>query len=40
MVNRVVLVGRITKDPELKLLQGDLPLVRFILAVNRRFIGE
>ncbi|AYJ01262.1 single-stranded DNA-binding protein [Candidatus Phytoplasma ziziphi] len=37
MINKVILVGRITKDPELRFINGDVPLVRFILAVNRNF---
>lgn len=37
MINRVVLVGRLTKDPELKHTQGGLAVVRFTLAVNRAF---
>lgn len=37
MINRVVLVGRLTKDPELKYTQGGLAVVRFTLAVNRAF---
>ncbi len=37
MINKVILVGRITKDPELRFINGDVPLVRFVLAVNRNF---
>ncbi|WP_017193355.1 single-stranded DNA-binding protein [Vaccinium witches'-broom phytoplasma] len=40
MINRVVLVGRITKDPELRFINGDIPLVRFNLAVNRTFTNS
>lgn len=36
MINNVVLVGRITKDPELKKSQSGLSVVSFTLAVNRR----
>lgn len=35
MINRVVLVGRLTKDPDLKYTQGGLPVARFTVAVNR-----
>jgi single-strand DNA-binding protein len=35
MINRVVLVGRLTKDPELKYTQSGVVVCRFTLAVNR-----
>ncbi len=37
MLNRVVLVGRLTHDPELKRTQSDIPVVNFQVAVNRPF---
>lgn len=37
MINRVVLVGRLTRDPELKYTQSGIAVVRFTLAVNRTF---
>ena len=37
MINRVVLVGRLTKDPELKYTQTGIAVCRFTLAVNRTF---
>jgi single-strand DNA-binding protein len=37
MINKVILVGRITKDPDLKMTQTNIPVVRFTLAVNRTF---
>lgn len=37
MMNRVILVGRITKDPEIKQTQSNIPVVSFTLAVNRQF---
>ncbi|SEJ56087.1 single-strand DNA-binding protein [Bhargavaea ginsengi] len=40
MINRVVLVGRLTKDPELKYTQSGLAVTRFTLAVNRPFTNQ
>ena len=39
MINRVVLVGRITKDPELRKTASGISVVSFTLACNRRFSG-
>ncbi|MCK9492999.1 MAG: single-stranded DNA-binding protein [Acholeplasmataceae bacterium] len=39
-MNRVVLVGRITKDPELKYTQSNVPFVNFSIAVNRTFVNN
>lgn len=40
MINNVVLVGRLTKDPELKYTQGGIAVTRFTLAVNRPFSNQ
>lgn len=40
MMNRVVLVGRLTKDPELKYTQSGVPVASFTLAVNRPFSNQ
>lgn len=40
MINRVILVGRITKDPELKSTQSNVNFVNFTLAVNRQFADQ
>lgn len=40
MINRVVLVGRITRDPELRKTSVGISVVRFTLAVNRRKTKE
>ena len=37
MINRVVLVGRITRDPETQQTNAGIPYVRFTVAVNRPF---
>lgn len=36
-MNRVVLVGRLTKDPELRYTPNGVPVATFTLAVNRTF---
>ena len=38
-MNKVILMGRLTRDPEVRYSQGMEPLAvaRFSLAVNRRF---
>ncbi len=40
MINRVVLVGRLTKDPLLKKTQSGTSVVSFTLAVNRRIQNQ
>ena len=37
MINRVVLTGRLTRDPELKATQSGLSVASFTLAVNKQF---
>ncbi|BGE83036.1 single-stranded DNA-binding protein [Staphylococcus petrasii] len=37
MINRVVLVGRLTKDPEFRTTQSGVDVATFTLAVNRTF---
>lgn len=37
MINRVVLVGRLTRDPELRRTSNDIPVVSFTVAVNRPY---
>lgn len=38
-MNKVILIGRLTKDPEVRYTQGDKPMAiaRYTLAVDRRF---
>lgn len=40
MINRVVLVGRLTKDPELRYTPNGVASCRFTVAVNRAFNKE
>jgi single-strand DNA-binding protein len=40
MINRVVLVGRLTKDPELKFTSSNIAVVTFTLAVGRSFTSQ
>jgi single-strand DNA-binding protein len=40
MINRVVLVGRLTKDPELKYTPNGVAVATFTLAVNRQFPNQ
>lgn len=35
-VNSVILIGRLTRDAELKYSSGGMPICRFSLAINRR----
>lgn len=37
MINKVVLVGRLTKDPEIKYTSSGKPVAHFNLAINRPF---
>ncbi len=36
MVNRIILVGRLTRDPELRRTTSDIPVASFTLAVDDR----
>ncbi|WP_108672264.1 single-stranded DNA-binding protein [Peribacillus acanthi] len=40
MMNRVILVGRLTKDPELRYTPSGVPVATFTLAVNRAFSNQ
>jgi single-strand DNA-binding protein len=36
-VNKVILIGNLGKDPEVKYTQGGMPVAKFTLATNDRF---
>lgn len=40
MYNRVILMGRLTKDPELRTTQGGSTYCRFSIAVDRKFVKQ
>ena len=39
-MNKVFLIGRLTRDPELRYTSSNLPVATFSLAVNRNFTGQ
>jgi len=39
-INKIILMGRLTADPELRMSQSDIPNIRFTVAVNRRFTRQ
>lgn len=39
-LNKILLIGRLTADPELKQTQSGVPVVTFSIAVNRRFTKQ
>ena len=40
MINNVVLVGRMTRDADLRMTQGNTAVASFTLAVNRNFKNQ
>ena len=40
LLNRVILIGRLTRDPELKYLQNGTAVATFTLAVDRKYNRE
>lgn len=40
MINRVVLMGRLTADPELKTTQSGLSVTSFRIAVDRNYVKQ
>lgn len=39
-MNKVVLIGRLTRDPELRYTSNNTPVATFTLAVNRNYTNE
>ena len=39
-INKIILMGRLTADPELRMSQSNVPNIRFTVAVNRRFTKQ
>ena len=37
MINKVILMGRLCADPELRNTQSDIAVCRFRIAVNRQY---
>ena len=40
MLNRVVLIGRLTRDPELRYTPNGIAVASFTLAVNRPWLNQ
>lgn len=40
VMNRIVLVGRLTRDPELRVTQNGVSVARFTVAVDRPFASQ
>ena len=40
MLNKVILIGRLTKDPEFRSTASNVSVTTFTLAVNRRFANQ
>ena len=40
MVNRVILIGRLGRDPEIRYTQSSMPVANFSLATNERWAGQ
>lgn len=40
MLNRIILIGRLTRDPELRYVPSGQPVAQFTLAVDRPFTNQ
>ena len=39
-MNKVFLIGRLTRDPELRYTETNVPVCRFSIAVNRTYSNQ
>ena len=39
-MNKIMIIGNLTRDPELRTTAAGVPVCRFCVAVNRRFVPE
>ncbi|MDN5345414.1 MAG: single-strand DNA-binding protein, partial [Clostridia bacterium] len=40
MLNRVILIGRLTRDPELRYTASGVAITTFTLAVDRNYVNQ
>jgi single-strand DNA-binding protein len=40
VLNRIILIGRLTRDPELRYVPSGQPVASFTLAVDRSFVNQ
>jgi len=40
VLNRIILIGRLTRDPELRYVPSGQPVASFTLAVDRPFVNQ
>ena len=38
-MNKVIMMGRLTRDPETRYSQDNMAVARFSIAVDRRYVG-
>ena len=39
-MNKIILLGRLTKDPEIRMTQNETKVAKFTLAVNRKYVKD
>lgn len=40
MLNRIVLIGRLTRDPDMRFTGNGIPVTNFTLAVQRNYTNQ